>query len=262
MSKKNKERNKRGVKTAQEERIRELTKENLRLRNEVALLKNEIQQNSATTRRLSKKRDSVRSMFLHQARRENTFSQNTNLSYFRYALKNASLFRVYSQIINTVRRFTFVNTTIRIAIFLLTIVNSGAIFLISTSTFIVSLPFMFLLSGVGAMLTLLGSRKATQINRPILTNKNVCVFFPAKKSAIRKDTYFSGLVQSMGEQPNTVCVIVTQGFFFSRGTTGRKRLFFASRVDADNLIIVRRHYYFKLKQSIILPYSKKLTEIY
>ena len=112
------------------------------------------------------------------------------------------------------------------------------------------------------MLTLLGSRKATRINRPILADKNVCVFFPAKKSAIRRDTYFAGLVQSMGEQPNTVCVIVTQGFFFSRGITDQKKFFFTSRVDADNIIIVRRHYYFKLKKSIILPHSKKLTEIY
>lgn len=262
MSKKNKNQRVKGAQISQEERIRQLTKENIRLRNEIATLKNEIQQGSAATRRFTKKRDSVQSMFFHQARRENTFSQKTHFAYFRHALKNASLLRFYSKIVNTVRHFTFVNTAIKIVLFILTIVKSGAIFLISTSTFIVSFPFMFLLSGIGAMLTMLGSHKATKTNRPILTDKNVCVFFPAKKSAIRDGTYFSGFVKSMSEQPDTVCIIVTQGFFFSRGISGNKKFFLASRVDSDNVIIVRRHYYFKLKQSIILPKSKKLTEIY
>lgn len=262
MSTVNKKRNDKSSEGSQEKLIRQLTKENERLKNEVASLKNEIQQSNVNKRRWSNKKDANSNLFLHQARRENTFSQSSYLSYFTSVLKNASLFRLYSQILNTVRHFTFVTTTIKVVMFLLTIIQSSAIFVISTSAFIIYLPFTFLVSGIGTMLTLFGSRKATRINRPILSDKNVCVFFPAKKSVIREDSYFAGFVKSMAENPNTVCMIVTHGFFFSHGITKCKKYFFTSRIDADNLIIVRRHYYYSLKKNVILPYSKNLTEIY
>ncbi|MBE6593763.1 MAG: hypothetical protein E7642_07205 [Ruminococcaceae bacterium] len=262
MSQKNKKLQRKQAAQEAEEKIRELTRENTLLRKEISSLKTEIQQQRASTRRIIKKRDTVKGIFLHQARRENTFSQEAFFSYFRHALKNASLFRGYSQIINTVRHLTFITTTIQVVLFLLTILKSGVIFLISTSAFIVSLPFMILLSGIGAFLTLLGSKKATRINKPILKGKNVCVFFPAKRSMLRQGSYFSGFVSSMSKRPNTVCVVVTQGFFFSRGITGKRKYFFTSRVDADNIIIVRKHYYFKLKNKIIKQYSADLTEIY
>ena len=243
-------------------RIDELKRENAQLRGEIALLKSELQQSKASTRRLNKKRDMTSSLLLHQARRENTFSQRSTFSYFTHALKNASLFRLYSQIVNTVKRFTFVTTTIQVLLVVLTVVKSGVIVLISTSAFIVSLPFLFLMSGLGAILTFIGSKKATKQNTPIIKGKRVCVFFPAKKSVMRKGGYFAGFVRSIAEEPNTVCIIVTPGFFFSRGISEGKHYFFTSRIDAQNIIIVRRHYYFKLKKKIIEPLAAHLTEIY
>ena len=262
MSKKTKRSNRTASLKATDEQIRKLQRENAQLRNEVANLKNEIQQQRASTRRIVKKKDTVKSTFLHQARNENTFSQEGFFPYFRRALKNASWFRGYSQIINTVRHFTFITTTIQVVLFILTILKSGIIFLISTSAFIIAFPFMLLLSGVGTVLTLLGSKKATRTNIPILKGKNVCVFFPAKKSMLCEDSYFSGFVRSMSTRPNTVCVIVTQGMFFSQGISGKKDFFLASRYDDENIIIVRKHYYFKLKNKIIKQYSANLTEIY
>ena len=262
MEKRNKKTERKQAALRQEEKIRELTRENMQLRSEIEFLKNEIQQSSASKRRILKKRDSIKSIFMHQARRENTYSQDKYFSYFKHALKNASLFRAYTQIINTVRHLTFISTTIQIVFFILTLLQSGIIFLISTSAFIVSLPFTFLISGTGAMLTFLGSRKATRVNTPLLRGKKVCVFFPGKKSVIRDGSYFSGFVKSMSNRPNTVCIIVTQGLFFSRGISKNKKYFFTSRVEGENIIIVRKHYYFKLKKKIIEPYSSDITEIY
>ena len=255
-------RNKSAKRSSEEKKIEQLKKENLRLKREIATLKNEMQQSRAATRKITKKKDSVQSTFLHQARRENTYSQNSKAAYFRHALKNASLTRTYTQILNSVRQLTFVTTTIQVLLFALTVVKSGAIFLISTSAFIVSLPFIMIISGIGTILTLLGSKKATAQNKPILTDKDVCVFFPAKKSIIKSGTYFAGFVKSMADRPDTVCVIVTQGPFFSRGIINNNKYFSTSRLEAPNIILVRRHYYFKLKKNIIQPYSKNLTEIY
>lgn len=243
-------------------RIRELEKENLSLRREIGQLKSEIERTKSSTRRLLKKTDSINKLFLRQARRENTFSQDAFFAYFKNSLKNASIFRVYADIVNTVKHFTFFTTAIQIFLFIFSVIKSGAVILISTSAFIVSLPFLLMISGTGAILTFLGTRKANEINKPLIKGKRVCVFFPAKRSAMSPDSYFAGFVRSTAEDRNTVCVIVTKGFFFSRGIYSNKRYFFTSRRDADNVIVIRRRYYFRFKQNIIIPESSSICEIY
>lgn len=243
-------------------KIRELKNENLRLKREIAQLKSEIERTKSSTRRLLKKTDSTNKLFLQQARRENTFSQDAYFSYFKNSFKNASVFRIYADIVNTVKHFTFFTTAIQIFLFLFSIIKSGAIILISTSAFIVSLPFILLVSGVGAILTFLGTKKANEQNRPLIKAKKVCVFFPAKRSAISPQSYFSGFVKTTAQDKNTVCVIVAPGFFFSGSIFGRKKFFFTSRRDAENIITVRRRYYFKFKQRIVIPESSSICEIY
>ena len=262
MSKKQKASQNNKSKMSDKERIKDLTRENQRLKREIGLLKGEIENGKPSALKLLRKQDAVTSTFLHQARRENTFSQDGYLSYLWKGMKNASVFRIYSNILNTVKHLTFITTTIQVIVFILAIVKSSAIFIISASAFIVSLPFIILVSGTGAFLTFLGRKRATKTNRPLLTGKDVYVFFPAKKSAMRPDSYFAGLVKSFSNRENTVCVIVTQGLFFSRGIGNKSRYFFTSKVDAPNIIVVRRHYYFELKQKIIIPLSHAINEIY
>lgn len=244
-------------------RIRELTKENIQLRREIETLKGELERGRPSARRLLRKRDAVQSAFSHQARRPDTYAEENPFVYFFKALKNASFFRVYTDIINAVRHFTFVTTTIQVVLFILIIVKSSAILLISTSAFIVALPFIILVSGLGTALSIIGSRKATRINRPLVKDKDVYVFLPAKKSVIRPDSYFAGFVKEIATAaPNRVCVIVTQGFFASRGIGKKKKYFFTSRKEDENIIIVRRHYYYKLKNRILIPEASSVNEIY
>ena len=244
-------------------RIRELTKENMRLQREVESLKGELERGRPSTRRLLRKRDAVESTFSHQARRHDTYAQENSFSYFLRAFRNASFFRIYKDILHTVRRLSFVTTTIQIILIILTIIKSGAIFLISTSAFIVSIPFIFLFSALGTVLTVIGSRRATMVNRPLVKGKDVYVFLPAKKSAIDPNSFFAGFVkETANAAPSRVCVIVTQGFFFSRGIGKSRKYYFTSRKEADNIIIVRRHYYYKFKNKILVPEARSVSEIY
>ena len=244
------------------DKIRELTDENMRLHREIAFLKNELQREKRSTRQLLHRRDKVESAFLRQAKSEGAFSQKKYFSYIRHSVKNASVFGIYAGIIDAVRRFTFVSTTIRILIFLLSLIQSGAVFIISTSAFIIALPFVFLFSGIGFMLTFLGARKATQKARPIVKGKNVTVFFPAKRSAFNSDSYFAGMVRDIAKRPNAMCVIVAPGLFFSRGISGKKRYYFTTRADGDNVIVVRKHFYYRFKSRVLLKDAARLTEIY
>lgn len=255
--------NKKKRKQSDKARIRELTKENARLKRELVSLKGEIERGRPSARRLFSKRDAIRSALSHQARRQETYAQENFLFFLFKALKNTSFFRIYVDIVNTVRQLTFVTTTIQVIIFLLAIVESSAILVISTSAFIVAMPFMLIVSALGTALSIIGSRKATKVNRPLVKNKDVYVFLPAKKSAIREGSYFVGFVKEIAHaDSDRVCIIVAQGFFFSRGIGKRRRYYFTSRKEEDNIIIVRRHYYYKLKNKILIPEANSISEIY
>ena len=244
------------------DKIRELTDENMRLNREIAFLKNELQREKRSTRQLLHRRNKVEAAFLRQAKNEGAFSQKEYFSYIRHSVKNASVFWIYAGIIDAVRRFTFVSTTIRILIFIISLIQSGAVFIISTSAFIIALPFVFLFSGIGFMLTFLGARKATQRTRPLVKGKNVTVFFPVKRSAFDSDSYFAGMVKDIAKQPNSLCVIVAPGLFFSRGISKKRRYYFTTRKDGDNIIIVRKHFYYRFKNRVLLRDANRTTEIY
>ena len=250
------------VHKSDKEKIKELSAENINLRREINELKNEIERSKPSTRRILRKKDNISKLLAVQTRKENTFSQEAYWAYFMRSLKNASLFRIYADIVNTVKHFTFVTTTIKIVLFLLSLVKSGAIILISTSAFIVSLPFILLISCTGAILTFLGERKANKTNLPIIKGKKVYVFFPAKRSAMNPESYFAGFVKSIAKNDNTVCVIVTPGFFFSKGICSKNNYFFTSRLDTQNIITLRRRYYFKFKNRILLSEASSICEIY
>jgi len=243
-------------------RIRELTDENMRLNREIAFLKNELQRQKRSTRQLLHRKNKVESAFLRQAKNESAFSQKEYFSYIRHSVKNASVFWIYAGIIDAVRRFTFVSTTIRILLFIFSFIQSGAVFIISTSAFLIALPFVFLFSGIGFMLTFMGSRKAIQKTRPLVKGKSVKVFFPAKRGAFNSESYFAGMVKDMAAQPNSLCVIVAPGLFFSRGISEKRRYYFTTRADGENIVIVRKHFYYRFKKRVLLNDAERITEIY
>lgn len=244
------------------EKIRELTEENMRLHREIGFLKNELQNQKNSVVHRFKKRSKTESAFLRQARNENAFAQEQFFSYAKRLIKNASVFWVYSSIIDAVRRFTFISTTIRVFIFIFSLIQSSAVFILWTSAIIVSLPFVFLISGIGFMLTFLGGKRATKRARPLVANKKVTVFIPANKKAFSSDRYFAGMVSETAKKPNALAVIVSPGLFFSKGIYGKRRYYFTTRRESENVIVVRKQFYYRFKNKVLLDEAQSITEVY
>lgn len=244
------------------DKIRELTDENLRLQREIAFLKNELQREKRPVRQLLKKRNKIESTFLRQSKNGITFSQERYFSYVKNLVTNASVFWVYSGIIDAFRRFTFISITFKVIAFIFSLIRSSAVFILSTSAVIVTLPFVFLFSGIGFMLTFLGGRNATKKARPLVKGKHVTVFFPASKTAFRSNSYFAGMVKETAKQPASLCIIVTPGLFFSRGIGEKKRYYFTTRRESENIIIVRKLFYYRFKKKILNKDALGITEIY
>ena len=241
--------------------IRKLTVENRRLIREIDDLKREIDELNGKGSRWQK-RGKYQSALKRRADYEDMFSKKNFFAFAFSHLKHTSFFSVYKKMISIIRRYTFLTVTLKIASILFLFVETAALFVISTSAFFFSIIVTFITSYIFAFLTIFVRHKSNRENIEILKDKNVTIFFPPKERAFDIDSYLAGFAKSIAEDKNSVVVIVSPFTVKNCGLNGSRKKYFASRLDGENILIVRRYYYFTLRNKIIEKYSSHITEIY
>lgn len=240
--------------------IKELYKENRRLNRELDLLKKEL---DALEGRKHKKgsRNRFQNSFENSSNTEYLFSKKNYFSYIYSTIRQTSVFKIYKRIIDVIRRYTFITTSLKVISFVFVLVEASIILVVSTSAFIASLVLTLLTSHVLIIFTLFNKKECDRRNKELIKNKNVTVFFPSKGRAFEYDSYFSYLAKdSSGE--NGVSVIVSPYAVAPYGLHHSRKRYYNSRQDGDNVLLVRRHYYFSLRRKIIDPLAMSVTEIF
>ncbi len=243
----------------QEKSNRELRAENRRLRRELHALKLELELLRGTG---ISGRDEIQVAFERQSQNEILFSKKRYFSYVFEMIRRTSVFRLYTKMLRGIRRFNLIRVTLGILAALFLALQSSALLVVSASVFVISIPFTFLITNATFILTFFHARKINRLNRERMMDKKVFVFFPPKKGALCKDTYFCGMVKDAAKD-GAFSIIVSPYFWNNRGIDGQKRKpYLASRSEGDNLLIVRRHYYFTLKKHVFPTFSDQITELY
>ncbi len=241
--------------------IRELRAENRRLRHELHSLKRELEVYEG--RAAHDRNDQIQSSFDAQAKNEILFSKNRYFSYIWEVIKRTSVFRLYTKLLRLFRRFNFIRITVGILATVLLALQTGALFVLSASASVISIPFTFLVTYATFLFSVFHVRKDCRIHRVKMMDKKIYVFFPSKKGALCQNSYFSGMVADFSQRPDSFCVIVCPYFWSRRGLNGVKgKPYISSRAEGDNLLIVRRHYYFTMKKRIFSSFPEKITELY
>ena len=241
--------------------IRALTVENRRLNREIDQLKHEIDELNGKTEKRHK-RNKYQVALDRRSDYEYMFSKKNFFSFMFANLKHTSIFNIYKRLIQIIRRYAFLTTTIKIASILFLFVETAALFVLSTSAFFVSIILTFITSHILALLTIFVRKKSNKDNTVLLKDKKVTVFFPPKERAFDMGSYFTGFAKSEAQKENTVVVIVSPYNFKSTGLNSSRGTYYVSRSDGENILLVRRYYYFTLRNKIIDKYSSQVTEIY
>lgn len=241
--------------------VRELRAENRRLKHELHTLKVELELYEG--RSAHDRRDQVQSAFDSQAKNENLFSKKRYFSYIWEVIKRTSVFRLYTRLLRLFRRFNLIRITVGILAAVVLALQSGALFVLSASASVISIPFTFLVTYATFLFSTFRVKKDCRAHRVKMKGKKIYVFFPPKKGALCENSYFCGMVTDFSRQENSFCVIVSPYFWNTRGLGGVKgKSYIASRSEGENLLIVRRHYYFTMKKRIFSSFSEKITELY
>ena len=246
-----------------EKHIKRLRSENRRLKSENNALKHEIEQLTSNGKSFSKKNE-YSNIFSKNAQHSHLFQKKNFPSYMLGLIRNTTFFHVYSGIINAFRKYSFFKITFSILSAIFIFIESSAVFVISASFFIVSIPITLFISNLTIIVSHFNTRKKIAQSRTALENKKITVFFPSKKSQLWGDTYQNGFIKDTAKNENSFCIIVSPYVFKTSGVTAEKsHVYYTSRAEYDNVLIVRRHYYFTLRKRVLSRLnSNDITEIY
>lgn len=241
--------------------IKELKAENRHLRHEVAALKGELE--SSQDRLLRRKTTAPHQALLsHQAQNEILFSKKRYFTYIIQLFSSTSIFNIYKKILAFLRRYSFISTTLKIVVAVLTVLQTSAIFVIATSASFLSIPFILVISYGVFFLAHINRKRNDAVNKKLLAHKKIFVFFPPKKRALSPESYFSGMVEEISRESDHICIVVSPHFWRNRGLFGNKKHYRFSRAESESILLVRRQYYFMLKKNILNESSNEITEIY
>jgi len=230
--------------------IRQLTDENRRLSREVEALKKELDElNGKSGKRAHA--DKYCTMFEKRSSNEYMFSRKNYGSFMLAQLKSTSFFHVYRRVIAVFRRYSFITTSLKVFSLLFLFVEATLLVLVSTSAFIASLAFTLLISYLFGIFTLFARKKHNLENAELLKQKNVTVHFPPKQRAFDPDSYFSYIVKTEAMEENSTVIIVSPYSASSWGLNRSKKPYLVCRADGENVILVRKSYYFTLRKHVI-----------
>ncbi len=241
--------------------LRRLTAENRRLSRENDALKNEIDslQGKQSKRNVLNK---YQYALKHRSEAECMYSKKNFASFLFTQLKFTSFFHIYTQVINIFRRYSFITTSLKVFSLIFLFFEASLLVVLSTSAFVASLIFTLFLSHLFTVLTIFARKKYNKINKEALTEKNITIFFPPKERAFDHDSFFNKFVKDEANGINSHIIIVSPYVFKSIGLDHSKKLYFCYRNDGENIILVRRGYYFSLRKNVINKVAKSVKEIY
>ena len=243
------------------ERIKELQSENRLLREEIESLRSEVEKLSGK-KIFGDSNDRSLQAFEKKAANVRLFSKKHYTTYLIALISNTSVFRLYKKIVSVLKKYTLITVSLRIAAYILTAIQSSAIFVVALSLFVVSLPVTFIFGYLALILSFFGRRRVIKRTKEMISDRAVTVFFAQRGDSLTKDSYFAGMIKDHTERTGCVSVIISPYFLSSKGISGSKKLFFIMREEEKDVIVIRRHFFFSLKKLLFKNMNDSLTMIY
>lgn len=195
-----------------------------------------------------------RRKFSHLSERQSYFSFSVGL------FKGSRLFRLWEKYVRFFRRFRFITTAIRLLPWILLLISTNTLLYAAVALAVFLIPVFVIAFFSLAASAPLRYREVNARMAERLLGKKIYVIFPQRKE-FAYGTFWLANVLDLAMRRDA-CVIVVSPYFLSAKGPGGKRFYFNLRVEKSNIYLVRRHYFFSLRQHVLLPLVKQLIFIY
>lgn len=192
---------------------------------------------------LTTTQDTVKEQILKNRR---IISHRFFLSYAYDLLRHAKLYVIWQNILNYFRKIRMVALILKILSIVLSVLQTGALVLLSTLLFLVILP-IFVALMLGILLTaLLESRKSNARMKKVLKNKQVYILFLPKQES----SFFEGNIRNLAQKEKSAVIVVSPYWISGKGLAS-DHFFCTVRNEGQNIYLVRRYYFFMLKKHVL-----------
>ena len=173
-------------------------------------------------------------------------------SYLNTARRSAKLYTHWMRLVTVFRRFRLVTLILRITAFVLSVLEAGALALLSALLLLFFLPILIFLT-LGILLTVLC--EAPRKNREIASqtnDKQIHVLFWESESG----DFFQANARSLAAQEGNAVIVVSPFYLSPRGFFKHSPFYATVRMEEKDLFLVRRYYFFSLQKAVL---SKQKT---
>lgn len=162
------------------------------------------------------------------------------------SLLQARPYRLWQSILAYIRRFRMISFLVQLTGWIFTIVQTGALVLLTTAVFFVILPLLVVVLA-GALLTaLLDTRRSLRWMERRLHGRRVYVFFGIESA------FGAGNAVSFAERENTA-VLVVSPFWVSPKGLGRKKPYLNVRREHAHVYLIRRYFFLSMRKKLLTP---------
>lgn len=159
---------------------------------------------------------------------------------------HTNLYTHWQSFLSLLRRFRTVAFLWRILTIVFTVIETGALVLLTTAVFLVILPLAAALM-LGILITaLLESRRTNREMKRLLEGKRICILFLSTK----ENPFLEQNAAMFSHRENTAVIVISPYLISPRGLrTGS--FYCTARREAENLYLVRRYYYFSFRKHVL-----------
>lgn len=187
-------------------------------------------------------------------RRAHRYRKSSFLRYLCESVMESAPVQVIAKMVEYLRRVRVVQMVITIAAAVVAVV---AVAIVSAAV----LPALFFGTALLTMLALMRSRRMNRILRRELTDRRIRVMVPPRGGSLDEGSFFIRNARAMAAEDNVTVIVVTPYLVSKRGLGGHGK-FFTARKEADDLYLVRRHYFFVLRRKVLDALDGDVTVIY
>ncbi len=188
------------------------------------------------------------------SRRAQHYRKGSFVRYSWESVMDSLPVRVLSQLWTYLRR-------LRVVRLVLTLVPAVGAVVLVTLLSAAALPFFLVGTAVLGLLGWLRSRRMNHILRRELEGRHLRVFVPSRGAALTDGSFLERQAHAMTLE-GQVAVLIVSPYLVSRRGMGGRGGYFTARKEADNLFMVRRHYFFILRKRVLDVVDPDMTVIY
>lgn len=193
----------------------------------------------------AKAAEAVTELQAEAAQHQKMTSHRFFLGYVYDLFTNAPLYTHWKNLLSYVRRFRTVTFLLRLVTLLLSILETGALVILSTALFLVILPILIALM-LGILLTAcIESRRTNRALQKATQGKKIYVLFLPLQNA----PLLAATAQEFAAGGGVVFAI--SPYWISSKGFSKGRFYCTARCEWENVHLVRRYYFFSLQKRVL-----------